>query len=229
MEKKESEQGSIMVEAAIYIPLVFSVVMVLLYLALFNMQEYLMMYEVQRVAAVVSREEAYLGYETFGMGSDNEIDWGNSLALSEDKVIEYYTEHFASLSRLYREIGRGGSGADIASYEGRFADALRASALISLGTLGSPKVVVDTGFLGTEVTVTITHELPRPGILAYLEYDGSTTVRSAAYTYSVNPSEFVRNVDLASDLIAYIFEKFGLGDKYNGVLNKVNEVLDKVL
>ena len=41
-------------------PLVLCTVMALLYLALFNMQEYMMMYESQRVAAVAAREEAYL-------------------------------------------------------------------------------------------------------------------------------------------------------------------------
>ena len=78
MGKKLSEKGAIMVEAAIYMPLVLCTVMALIYLALFNMQEYMMMYEVQRVASVVAREEAYIGYEGFGMGADNEIDfrWG---------------------------------------------------------------------------------------------------------------------------------------------------------
>ena len=64
----KSENGAIMVEATIYMPLVLCTVMALLYLALFNMQEYLLMYQAQRVAAVVSREEAYLGYEEFGIG-----------------------------------------------------------------------------------------------------------------------------------------------------------------
>lgn len=229
MRKRNEEQGSIMVEAAIYIPLVFSVVMVLLYIALFNMQEYLMMYEVQRVAAVVGREEIYMGYEKFNMGQENEIEWDNNLELSKDTVSEYYREHFSSLRRLYRDIGYAGSEAYVDSYEGRFADAVRSSALIALGTIGSPKVEVNTGFLGTEVTVSVTHEIPLPGVLEYLQYNGGTVIRTAAYTYSVNPSEFVRNVDLASDMVAYIFEKFDLSEQYHGVINKVNLVLDKVL
>ena len=68
MKRKTSEKGAIMVEAAIYVPLVLCTVMALIYLALFNMQEYMMMYEAQRVASVVAREEAYIGYDRFGMG-----------------------------------------------------------------------------------------------------------------------------------------------------------------
>ena len=40
----KSENGAIMVEATIYMPLVLCTVMALLYLALFNMQEYLLIF-----------------------------------------------------------------------------------------------------------------------------------------------------------------------------------------
>lgn len=66
--KIKDEKGVAMVEATIYMPIVLCVVMSLIYLALFNMQEYMMLYEAQRVAAVAAREDAYIGYDTFGMG-----------------------------------------------------------------------------------------------------------------------------------------------------------------
>ena len=70
------------------------------------MQEYLLMYEAQRAAAVVSREEAYLGYEKFGMGSDNEIDfsWGEDNIPSSDTVNSYYEAYHSNLRSLYRGI-----------------------------------------------------------------------------------------------------------------------------
>ena len=43
MNGKDPEKGAVMVEAAIYVPLVLCTVMALIYLALFNMQEYMMM------------------------------------------------------------------------------------------------------------------------------------------------------------------------------------------
>ena len=57
MRRKVDQKGSIMVEAALYIPVVFSVIMALLYLALFNMQEYFLIYEVQRASAIVSHKK----------------------------------------------------------------------------------------------------------------------------------------------------------------------------
>lgn len=43
--KIKDEKGVAMVEATIYMPIVLCVVMSLIYLALFNMQEYMMLYE----------------------------------------------------------------------------------------------------------------------------------------------------------------------------------------
>lgn len=231
MNKIKNENGAIMVEAAIYMPLVLCTVMTLLYLALFNMQEYLLMYQTQRVAAVVSREEAYLGYEEFGMGSDNEIDfsWGEGNTPSAGEVTSYYKAYHNRLKDLYRGIGRAFSKGARLDYDSRFADAARESTLIVLGNISNPEIKVDRGFLGTDIKVTIKHSLPIPGVLKYLNYEGGTTIRVAAYCYSVNPSEFVRSVDLATDFISYIMKKFGLAGSYNTFLEKTNKVLDMIL
>lgn len=232
MKNRKNEKGAVMVEATIYMPLVLCTVMALLYLALFNMQEYMLMYQAQRAAAVVSREEAYLGYEKFGMGDDNEIDfdWGEGNVPSDREVTAYYEAYHNSMKALYRGIGRlfSGGGARM-DYSARFSDAARESAVIVLGNISNPEIQVERGFLGTEVKVTIRHSLPVPGILKYLNYEGGTTIRAAAYSYSVNPSEFVRNVDLAVDLVSYIMKKFGLGDNYSAFLEKTNKVLDMIL
>lgn len=230
MKKMKNENGVIMVEATIYMPLVLCTVMALLYLALFNMQEYMLMYQVQRVSAVVSREEAYLGYEKFGMGSNNEIDflWGRGNVPSAETVSSYYEAYHERLSNLYREIGRG-LGGGYADYSAKFENAARESTLIALGSISSPEIQVERGILGTDVKVTITHALPVPGVLKYLGYNGSTTLRVAAYSYSLNPGEFVRNVDLAADLISYIMEKLHLSKNYQEFLDKTDEVLSIIL
>lgn len=228
MRIMKNEDGVIMVEASIYMPLVLCTVMALLYLALFNMQEYLLMYQAQRVSAAVSREEAYLGYKELGMGRDNEIDfsWGGARAPSEAKVKSYYKAHHSKVSALYRETRLLGlSGETDENYAARFAGAAHESALIVLGSISSPEVEVERGFLGTEVKVTITHSLPVPGVLKYLGYEEGTTLRVAAYSYALNPGEFVRNVDLAADLVSYIMEKMGLSGSYQEFLGKTEEVL----
>lgn len=231
MKNLKTENGAIIVEASIYFPLVLCTVMALLYLALFNMQEHMLMYQVKKIAAVASREEAYMGYEEFGMGSGNEIDfaWGEGSLPSADQINAYYKAYHKKLSDIYREIGRGLANSPRTNYDSRFSNAARDATLIVMGTINEPEVEVDTGFLGTEITVTITHSLPVPGVLKYLGYDGGRVIRAASYGYSLNPGQFVRNVDLACDLVSYIMDKFGQLESYKQFLEKTNEVLSKIL
>ena len=92
--------------------------------------------------------------------------------------------------------------------------------------MDTPEIEVKTGFLGTNVTVTIKHKMPMPGVMAYLGYDGSTTLKASAYTFSINTSEFVRNVDLAPDITKALFERLGLN--YDSFVSKTDQVLGKV-
>lgn len=228
----KENKGAVMVEATIYIPIVLCMVILLIELALFNMQEYMMMYEAQRVAAVVSRDVAYLGYSNLNMGENNEIDF-ESLPSSE-QISSYYKAYHTGISSLYREVSgifaaATGSATNTSQYRSKFADAAVKSSIIAIGNVSAPDVKVDNGLLGSSVTVTFTHQIPVPGVFRYLGYEGSTNLRVAAYTYSVNPSEFARNVNLASDLADYIFEKLGISGGYSEFKSKVSNVLDKIL
>lgn len=221
-----------MVEATIYIPVVICIVVALIYLALFNMQEYMMMYEAQKVSAVVSRNVAYVGYSSFNMGEGNEIDFQSFP--SDAQVASYYEAYHSKISTLYREVSgvlavAGIGGTDTSSFRSRFADAASKYSLIAIGTVSAPNIQVKDGLLGTSVTVIFTHQIPVPGVLRFLEYDGTTDIRVAAYSYSVNPSEFARNVDLASDLVDYVFEKLGIGGKFSEFKSKMETVLGKII
>lgn len=236
MEKEKSDKGTIMVEAAIYVPLVLCTVMALIYLALFNMQEYMMMYQAQRVAAVVAREEAYIGYDRFGMGADNEIDfdWGSGNYPSEADITGYYEAHNATLAEMYREIGSilhiaGIPGPDSGRYMGRFGNAAIDASLLALGTVSQPDIDITYSLLGTQVTVAIQHTLPMPGVIRYIGLPDGLTMYETAYTYSINPSGFVRNVDLAVDLTSYVFKKLGLSGQYDEFITKTKETLGKIL
>lgn len=226
MRVKE-EKGVAMVEATIYMPIVLCVVMSLIYLALFNMQEYMLLYEAQRVAAVAAREDAYIGYEKFGMGEDNEIDFpANADITSASKVNSYLEAHNTDMGALYRGFGKVFGKGTASKQAQKVAGTVEESTLIALNTGIHTDIDVHSGLLGTSVNVTIRHQLPMPGVMAYLGYDGSTTLRATAYTFSVNPSEFVRNVDLADDMVEYVFGKLGLD--YGKFKEKTGAVLDKL-
>ena len=225
-------KGVIMVEATIYFPIVILMIIALLQLALFNMQEYMMMYEAQRVSSVVSRETVYTGYQELGMGQNNEIDF--TALPSSEQVTKYYEAHHEKIGQLYKEVSNVFAAAGIAkpnvsAYAGRFSDAARQSTLIALGSISEPEIKIDTSVFGTGVTVTFVHKIPVPGAFRYLGYKGNTDLRVAAYNYSVNPGEFVRNVDLATDLVDYIADKLGVSKQYGEFKSNVDKVLSKII
>ena len=230
MKRLFSEKGAIMVEATIYFPLVICTVIALFYLAFFNMQEYMMMYEAQRVAAVVARETAYPGYVEFGMGENHEIDfeWGEAKRPPDEQISSYYTTYNSSLKELYREITKWFKGYP-RDYESHFSNAARESAIIVLGSISEPIVEIKRGILGNDVTVTFTHSLPTPGVIRYLGINQPFTIKSTAYSYAVNPTSFVRNVNFATDMTSYVFEKMGIDEKFNGILEKMDKIIGQVL
>ncbi len=235
MKNHSREKGAIMVEASIYVPIVLCVVMMMIYYAIFTMQQYMLMYEAERVSMIVGREEAYLGYEHFQMGQDNQIDfnWGESGQPSSDQVKAYYEEYTNKVSHIYREIGgvikASGLYNPAVASEGRLRGAGRETVFLALGTVGDADIQVDRGIFGTKVVVRIAHAFPTPGVLKYLGLGDQLAVKSSAYTFSINGTSMVRNVDFACDLVTYILEKFGVGDKVSDFVGKMNSVLDKIL
>ena len=217
---KKDEKGSIMVEAAIYIPMVLSVVMALLYLAIFNLQEYSMMYQAQRIGVAVSREEAYKGYSSLGIGNNNQIDfdWGDGGGPSDGAIKEYYKSHYETLVDLY-----GRQHADTSRFNNSFKSAL----FLATGAISNPEVEVRKGFFGATVTVDIKHTIPIPGVLKYIGYKGGNELKISSYTYAVNPSDFVRNVDLAGEIVEIVFDKLNLD--YGKFIEKSNKLLDIIL
>lgn len=229
---EKRNKGAVMVEAAIYIPIVLCMVILLIELAIFNMQEHLMMYEAQRIATIISRDVAYQGYVELNTGTNNQIDLEEFP--SSDQITAYYTSYHKKVSSLYREVSGVFSaaisgGTDTSKYNELSSDAVVYASLIAIGNISTPKINVDNGLLGTGITVTFVHEIPVPGVFRYLGYEGSTNLRVAAYTYAVNPSEFARNVNLATDLSDYIFEKLNLSSGYSELKSTVSNVLDKIL
>ena len=76
--KMHRESGAIAVEASIYFPITIGIVMALIYLGLFKIQESYFFFQVERVASMVAKEAAYPGYEEFqkdGLLESSAIDF----------------------------------------------------------------------------------------------------------------------------------------------------------
>lgn len=230
--KRKTERGTVMVEATIYFPLVICTVMAMIYYGLFQMQTSALMYEVDRIAMEAAREEAYPGYEVFGMNTDRSLDfaWGGNTP-SRDEVNGYFRAHHSNIDDLYREVFgtfRGTAGSE-SYYEGKYSGAAQAVTLIGAGMIGAPEVEIQKNLISSNVTVTITHRIPLPGVFRYFGVGEDIVVETTRTKSIVNPSEFVRNVDLAVDLTEYLLEKIDPGGNITGFLEKTQDMLQKIL
>lgn len=235
-----TQRGVALVEAIIYFPMVLCTVIAMLYLGLFNMQESALGYIAQQAVMEAAREEAYPGYYVFNMNNGKNLDfeWGGD-APSKSEVENYYKTQHETIGDLYREAGYlmeriaellGGGGRTHFDYTAKYAAATAGITMISAGTIEAPEITMENGFFSSTVRVSIKHKFQVPGVIRYLGItQESYTLETVAIKRVVNPGEFVRNVDLADDMIHEVLKAFGVEDQVNDMLAKINKVLTAIL
>ena len=187
-----------MVEAALYFPITIAVVMAVIYLGLFKMQESYFFFQVERTAAQLAKEIAYPGYEGFTDKeplSDGKVDFSWEEP-SDEQVQSYYEAYNGSLTKIYRL----GAGSNTKERLAKYQESLcKYSTLLSVGT-AKASIRVENKFMSQSVFAELRYELPTPGILRYLGMKDTISLYAAAYQPVLNTTDFVRNVDLAWDL-----------------------------
>lgn len=232
-----SQKGAVLVEAAIYFPIVLCVVVAMLYLGLFHMQESALGHIAESAVLEAAREEAYPGYSVFGMNSGNDTDFGwSGNAPSKSEVESYYRSQHGSLGDLYREVGQifssifGDRGRTHFNYSAKYAAATAGITMLSAGTIQDPEVTMENGFFSSTVRVSIKHTFQVPGVLRYLGIaEERYTLETVAIKRVINPGEFVRNVDLADDLVHFVLKKFGVEDQVNDLIAKTQKIINTIL
>lgn len=221
MNKKD--YGAITVEAAIYFPITIAIVMAVIYLGLFKMQESYFFFQAERVASQFAKEIAYPGYENFREGElleNSRVDFSWEEGPSEEQVHSYYEAYQGSLTKIYRL----GLESDMQTRLRKYQEALaKSSALFSLGTTEA-YIKINNSFLSKSVLAEIRYELPTPGILRFIGVQDKICLYAGAYQPVINTTDFVRNVDLAWDLSDFLLEKLGLGDKADVFIDSFNKI-----
>lgn len=228
--KVTNESGAVLVEASIFFPLVLCTVVAMIYLAIINMQESAMMYQADRIAMEIAREEAYIGYDVFDMNEGRSLDfsWGGTMP-SQGTVESYFSSHHTYFTDLYRGLIFWSPRTSESDYENKYAAAARAVTMIGVGIIGVPDIKIDRSLFGSQVTVTITHEIPLPGVLRYLGLEENLKIECSRTKSILNPGEFVRNVDLAVDLTEYLLEKLGIDEGIEKFVNKTKQIMQAIL
>jgi hypothetical protein len=234
----KDESGVAVVEAAIYLPVVIAIVFFLIYFAFFYMEEFAMFYVVERAASETAREIAFAGYSQLGMNEEGAFEFGwEENEPSQEDVTNYYKARYgseknvnrSSIKSLYREITEWFSKKDYSELETKYDDILQKTSMIAIGTLTTPEITVSRGIFSSDVTVTVSHTFRTPGIMRYLGVGDEIGIRATTKKLAICPADFVRTVDLGTDLVDFLLEKLDKNGTVRSFITKTKESILKIL
>lgn len=217
----KKENGAMIVEASLIFPLVIFTVMALIYLGMFELQESAILYQVQKVTRQTDYVVASPGYQQLGILNAKSFDFAENP--SESQVKKYYQSYHPDkdFKVLYREI----FGATWASDEkiSEYAKSVIQSLYFFVGFNAMESTVeIDRNFLSSTITTTTYMKYPMPKVIEALGLDGEILLRQGATVTSMNPADFVRDVDMAWDGIKALAKIMNIDlDKYAGKFKEI--------
>lgn len=219
MKREGGQNGAIMTEASLVFPLVLLTVVAILVLGMMKFQESMVQFGAQKIAAAAAREAVYKNYQEYiGKSEGMEIDLKEFP--SETNVIEYYKNN-----DLYRLFGK-----DFASIEQSFTTQLT-DFVNNYSFLTGMNVEADVSIasvLSPMVSVTVEYKIKLPGFLGLIGLPDSWKMETGAYAFAGDPTEFVRNIDIAVDLLDFLLDKLGLSDRVDIFLEKLDSIMKKI-
>lgn len=230
------ESGVIMVEASIYFPIMIFTVFAMIYFGMVKYQESVLMFQLEKAAILGGREIAYQGYEALETDQTKksaaiDLEKGAAFTMADGKgtmnaaVVEsYYQKHSEHLYNEWRfdystEAGR---------LEGELKDALEQKSFLT-GVESHAEVDISNYVIGKSIEVTAYYKLKSPRLLSYIGVPLELKLGACVKQNASNPTELVRNIDLAADLIEFLLERFGVKDQVDGFLRKVEDIKNKIL
>lgn len=226
MEKWKDESGVIMVEASIYFPIVIFTVFAMIYFGMMKYQESILTFQVQKQAVMAGREVAYPGYEAFTRDGSKEsvaVDFTSGSDFSSG-VESYYKQ---KIDHLYHE-WQFEYGAEQQRIEGELKEILNRCSFLT-GVEADADVTITNYVIGRQIKAKATYGLKSPRLLEIVGVPLDLTLHTTVTQSASNPAELVRNVDLATDLINFLLERFNVKDRVDSFLKKAEDIKNKIL
>lgn len=226
LDRWKREDGVIMVEASIYFPIVIFTVFAMIYFGMVMFQDSILTFQVQKLATMGGREVAYPGYREFAadgsLGSTAvdfkaESDFGSGMS-------GYHAGHS---DHLYNE-WRFNYDDEAQWLEDELSSMLSQRSFLT-GVESECDVSISNFVLGKTITVEASYGLRSPKFLEYVGVPMDLKLKSSVRQTVINPTELVRNVELAADLIDFLLDRFGVSGQVDSFLKKVEDIKNKIL
>lgn len=235
-KKMKEDRGVIILEATIYFPIVIFTVIAMIYFGMMKYQQSVLTFQVEKTAILGGREVAYQGYEAFETDQTKksaavDLEPGAAFSMSDgagtmnqDIVKEYYELHS---EHLYNE-WKFNYSQEASRLKGELEEALTQKSFLT-GVEANATVDISNYVIGKSIKVTATYGLKNPRFLSMVGVPLDLKIGSSVIQNASNPTELVRNIDLAGDLITFLLERFGVKDQVDGFLKKVEDIKNKIL
>ncbi len=232
MKTLKSENGVLMLEAAIYYPIVILIVVLILCIGMLKLQQTVLNFETDKVSSLMAKVAAYEGYDCFDYSGDTAVDLDN--LPDKDKVTTYYSEGGEDLYRY--SVDKSVE----TKFEGYLTNMITNYSFLNSALIDNQDIEVKGyGGLFPSAEVKVNYSIKFPHMFNYLTTDkygnGSDVfdgVEIASYSKSVaiNPAEYVRNVNLAYELTTTILKRFGFADSSVGkFMGKLKQLKDEFI
>lgn len=222
----KNESGVIMVEASIYFPIVIFTVVAMIYLGMVKYQESILHFQTNRLATLGGREVTYQGYEVFvgdSLKSSSAVDFDAGSDF-QSVIEDYYSLHS---KHLYDEWNFKYD-TEQNTLEQQLSEMLSGRSFLT-GIDTDVDVTIDNYVLGQSMKISAQYRLKSPKFLKYIGVPLDLNLKTEVKQNISNPTELVRNVDLANDLIEYLLERLGVKDRVDSFLKKAKDIMDKIL
>lgn len=219
--EREANRGSAtLVEMCFVFPIVLIVICALLYYGLYFLQAAVVNSYAQKAALEVSRLVSISGYEEFGnISTATDFDWDGNIP-DQETVNRVVSEHDPYRYLDFSEGVAVASEEDVELVEAELVSLLKASSF--LGGEPTCNIEVSNYFLVQSVTVTVEQSFETPFFLTFFGMQDELKLITSVQAGATSPTEFVRNIDIAYDLVNYLLKKLNIGS-IDTFVKKVNE------
>lgn len=205
---REDTRGDAVVEATILFPIMIMIFAALVLLAMYLPQRTILQEAAQYTAIALATEnsDTYIAFDGQGRRTDKEI------------ASSVYASTIDAM--LGRNLHAQEKAYDIANY-------LAGNGMLKVPDAVSVDLEVTNYVIYQEIAVTLRQTIPLPVDLSFIGFPKELELVQEASAVVQNGDEFVRNIDIAKDMMQWLDNKLGVSEslRKSGSLDKIGQVV----
>lgn len=201
--------GDAVVEATILFPIMIMIFAAMVLLAMYLPQRTILQEAAQYTATCIATQasDTYVAFD----------DSGNRIRKAPDKSV------YATLIN-----GILGRNLDVKDQAEQIAAHMAQNAILPVSSTIAVDLDVKNYIIYQELTVTLTQTVPMPIDLSFIGFPTELVLVQSASAVVQNGDEFVRDIDIAKDMVIWLDNKLGVSQslRESGALDKIKKVTD---